>query len=137
MLAQMCEPHSRANLLTSPSDDTWKAVRKAVAASFSVHNIKRKLPVILARVNQLLARIRALGPSEAVDVDQVSSVMEGGGGVARAVRAAELLGRHWGLRPPDAVARGTPAVWPARAVLPSQRGTVEPQRRPPHRHPFT
>jgi hypothetical protein len=31
-----CEPHGNANLLTSAADDSWKAVRKAVAVSFSM-----------------------------------------------------------------------------------------------------
>jgi hypothetical protein len=33
---KMCDPHGNANLLTSAADDSWKAVRKAVAVSFSV-----------------------------------------------------------------------------------------------------
>lgn len=33
----MTTPHGRANLLTSPADDKWKAIRKAVAVSFSSH----------------------------------------------------------------------------------------------------
>lgn len=33
---KMCDPHGNANLLTSAADDSWKAIRKAVAVSFSV-----------------------------------------------------------------------------------------------------
>jgi hypothetical protein len=33
---RMCTPHGDANLLTSAADDSWKAVRKAVAVSFSM-----------------------------------------------------------------------------------------------------
>lgn len=33
---KMCDPHRNANLLTSAADDTWKAIRKAVAVSFSM-----------------------------------------------------------------------------------------------------
>lgn len=33
---KMCDPHANANLLTSAADDNWKAVRKAVAVSFSM-----------------------------------------------------------------------------------------------------
>lgn len=33
---KMCDPHGNANLLTSAADDNWKAMRKAVAVSFSV-----------------------------------------------------------------------------------------------------
>lgn len=73
---QMCEPAGHANLLTSPSDERWKAVRKAVAAAFSVHHIKAKLPVVVASTDELVGRLRALGPQASVDVDQV-----GGGGL--------------------------------------------------------
>jgi cytochrome P450 len=74
---QMCEPAGHTNLLTSPSDAQWKAVRKAVAAAFSVHHIKAKFPVVVASVDELVRRIRALGPQASVDVDQVCG---GGGG---------------------------------------------------------
>jgi hypothetical protein len=33
---RMCTPHGDANLLTSAADDDWKAIRKAVAVSFSM-----------------------------------------------------------------------------------------------------
>lgn len=33
---KMCDPHGNANLLTSSADETWKAIRKAVAVSFSM-----------------------------------------------------------------------------------------------------
>jgi len=33
---KMCDPHGNANLLTSAADDSWKALRKAVAISFSM-----------------------------------------------------------------------------------------------------
>jgi cytochrome P450 len=33
---RMCTPHGDVNLLTSAADDSWKAVRKAVAVSFSM-----------------------------------------------------------------------------------------------------
>ena len=33
---KMCDPHGNPNLLTSKADDTWKAIRKAVAVSFSM-----------------------------------------------------------------------------------------------------
>jgi hypothetical protein len=42
---QMCSPRGHQNLLTSPADPTWRAVRKAVAAAFSVVNIRKKYPV--------------------------------------------------------------------------------------------
>jgi hypothetical protein len=33
---KMCTPHGDANLLTSAADEDWKAIRKAVAVSFSM-----------------------------------------------------------------------------------------------------
>jgi cytochrome P450 len=68
---QMCDPAGHANLLTSASDETWKAVRKAVATAFSMHRIKAKLPMVVGRTNELVERIRAVGPGASVDVDQV------------------------------------------------------------------
>jgi hypothetical protein len=42
---QMCSPRGHTNLLTSNADPTWRAVRKAVAAAFSVNNMRKKYPV--------------------------------------------------------------------------------------------
>lgn len=41
----MCSPRGHVNLLTSPADAAWRAVRKAVAPAFSVQAIRRKFPV--------------------------------------------------------------------------------------------
>eukprot|EP00882_Tetradesmus_deserticola_P007379 GHRQ01007773.1.p1 GENE.GHRQ01007773.1~~GHRQ01007773.1.p1 ORF type:complete len:516 (+),score=176.63 GHRQ01007773.1:158-1705(+) len=69
---RMCTPHGDANLLTSAADDTWKAIRKSVAVSFSMQNIRKKFPLVLGRINQLIARLEALGPAAAIDVDQAA-----------------------------------------------------------------
>jgi hypothetical protein len=135
---KMCTPHGTPNLLTSAADDSWKAIRKAVAVSFSMQvrgvscvlcavccarlcvcvcvcmpadadvcaragaaavaraccctprrvrsqrfqcahprartqqNIKKKFPLVLSRVNQLVDRIAAQGPAASVDVDQAA-----------------------------------------------------------------
>eukprot|EP00878_Enallax_costatus_P001345 GHUV01001492.1.p1 GENE.GHUV01001492.1~~GHUV01001492.1.p1 ORF type:complete len:559 (+),score=128.36 GHUV01001492.1:1110-2786(+) len=69
---KMCDPHGNANLLTSAADDTWKAIRKAVAVSFSMQNIRRKFPLVLGRINQLIGRLEALGPQASIDVDQAA-----------------------------------------------------------------
>jgi cytochrome P450 len=68
----MCDPHGQPNLLTAPADDKWKAIRKAVAVSFSAQNIKKKYPMVLSRVNQVLVRVAAQGPAASVDVDQAA-----------------------------------------------------------------
>jgi cytochrome P450 len=69
---RMCDPHGNANLLTSAANDSWKAVRKAVAVSFSIQHIKKKFPLVLGRVNQLVCRIAAQGPQASIDVDQAA-----------------------------------------------------------------
>jgi cytochrome P450 len=69
---EMVSPHAEPNLLTAPSDEKWHTIRKAVAVSFSHGNIRRKFPVVLEKVNELIARCRALGPSHSIDVDQAA-----------------------------------------------------------------
>uniref|UniRef100_A0A383VEH9 Cytochrome P450 n=1 Tax=Tetradesmus obliquus TaxID=3088 RepID=A0A383VEH9_TETOB len=69
---RMCTPHGEVNLLTSAADDSWKAVRKAVAVSFSMQNIKKKFPLVLGRINQLCERLAAAGPGTSIDVDQAA-----------------------------------------------------------------
>jgi len=41
-----------------------------VAVAFSTQNIKKKYPLILSRVNELVTRISAQGPEASIDVDQ-------------------------------------------------------------------
>lgn len=69
---QMVEPRAHPNVLTAASDPKWKAIRRAVAASFSHGNIKRKWPMVLAKINELVDRCRARGPEASVDVDQAA-----------------------------------------------------------------
>ncbi|GBG00430.1 cytochrome P450 [Raphidocelis subcapitata] len=68
----MCDPHGAPNLLTGAATDTWKAIRRAVAVSFSTQNIKKKYPLILARINELVGRVAAQGPEASIDVDQAA-----------------------------------------------------------------
>jgi cytochrome P450 len=69
---QMTDPHGNPNLLTAPADEKWKAIRKGVAVSFAFQNIKKKYPMILDRVNRVIARAGALGPTASIDVDQLA-----------------------------------------------------------------
>lgn len=69
---KMCDPYGHPNLLTAAADEKWKAIRKAVAVSFSAQNIKKKYPMILERVNEVVSRIALLGPKASVDVDQAA-----------------------------------------------------------------
>jgi cytochrome P450 len=68
----MCTHKGSPNLLTSAADDTWKAVRRAVAVAFSAANIKKKHALITGRANDLVARIAAQGPDASIDVDQAA-----------------------------------------------------------------
>jgi hypothetical protein len=49
----MTDPHGNPNLLTAPADEKWKAIRKGVAVSFAFQNIKKKYPLVVARVNEV------------------------------------------------------------------------------------
>ena len=49
----MCDPHGQPNLLTGAATDTWKAIRRAVAVSFSTQNIRKKYPLVLSRINEV------------------------------------------------------------------------------------
>jgi uncharacterized protein YlxP (DUF503 family) len=37
-----------------------------------VQNIKKKYPVVLSRINQLIGRLQVLGPEASIDVDQAA-----------------------------------------------------------------
>jgi hypothetical protein len=37
-----------------------------------VQNIKKKYPLVLSRINQLVERIKVLGPQTSIDVDQAA-----------------------------------------------------------------
>lgn len=37
-----------------------------------MQNIKKKFPVVLGRINQLIERLHALGPAASIDVDQAA-----------------------------------------------------------------
>lgn len=41
-------------------------------SSFSLQNIKKKFPLVLSRVNQLVDRITAQGATASIDVDQAA-----------------------------------------------------------------
>ncbi|KAI8464092.1 MAG: cytochrome P450 [Monoraphidium minutum] len=69
---KMCDPHGNPNLLTAPADEKWKAIRKGVAVSFAFQNIKRKFPMVVSRVNELIGRMAVQGPEASIDVDQAA-----------------------------------------------------------------
>jgi hypothetical protein len=68
----MCDPHGNPNLLTAPADEKWKAIRKGVAVSFAFQNIRKKFPMVVLRVNRVIARASALGSANSIDVDQLA-----------------------------------------------------------------
>lgn len=69
---KMCDPHGHPNLLTSAANEEWKAIRKAVSVSFSIHKIKQKFPLVRQRIQKLVERLKVLGPKASVDVDQAA-----------------------------------------------------------------
>jgi len=71
-VSQMVSKDGHPNLLTAASDETWKIVRKAVAVSFSMRNIKPKFGMVLERVNDLVERLEVMGPDRSVDMDQAA-----------------------------------------------------------------
>ncbi len=71
-IVQMCDPHGSYNILTAPSDDMWRAVRKAVAVSFSASNVRKKFPLIRERCLAMCERLGRDGPGAVVDVDQAA-----------------------------------------------------------------
>lgn len=69
---QMVDSQAHPNLLTASSDSKWKIIRRAVAVSFSHGNIKKKFPMVLGKINELIGRLTHLGPETSVDVDQAA-----------------------------------------------------------------
>ncbi|CAL8468141.1 g7680 [Coccomyxa elongata] len=62
-------PKAFYNLLTSPSNERWKAVRKAVASAFSTANMKAQFPNIRTSCAQLVTVLKTLPRGEVVDMD--------------------------------------------------------------------
>lgn len=72
-VSQMVSPHGHPNLLTSASDDTWKKVRKAVAVSFSMRNIRPKFGVVLERVNYMVKKLgEGAEAGQSIDMDRAA-----------------------------------------------------------------
>lgn len=40
--------------------------------AFVLQNIKKKFPLVLGRINQLIGRLESLGPQASIDVDQAA-----------------------------------------------------------------
>jgi cytochrome P450 len=68
----MVSPLGSANLLTSPSDDKWRAIRKAIAVSFNYANVKQKFHIICSKVDTMIGKLHGMGSARAVDVDEVA-----------------------------------------------------------------
>ncbi|CAL5222409.1 g4768 [Coccomyxa viridis] len=62
-------PHSLPTLLTSGSNERWKASRKAAATAFSTANMRAQFPNIRLACSQLIEVLKGMGPNEVVDMD--------------------------------------------------------------------
>ena len=57
------------SMVSLPSNEHWKAVRKEAAACFSTSNMKRSYPYIRVVCQQLIDVVKNLGPAPVVDFD--------------------------------------------------------------------
>ncbi|BDA43874.1 Cytochrome P450 3A11 [Coccomyxa sp. Obi] len=65
-------PHAHQTILTLPTDDRWKAVRKAVATAFSNTNMRANFPGIRTACSQLIEVLTEMGPNKPVDMDNAT-----------------------------------------------------------------
>ncbi|GFH16777.1 uncharacterized protein HaLaN_13268, partial [Haematococcus lacustris] len=78
---QMCSVAGHPNLVSAKTDPAWRAVRKAVATSLSLQNIKKKYPVMQGCVEKMVHQLAELSdacaatgnPPLIVDVDQMAA----------------------------------------------------------------
>eukprot|EP00884_Botryococcus_braunii_P006038 jgi/Botrbrau1/15435/Bobra.43_2s0060.1 len=59
------------NLLTGPTNEHWKAVRKGVAPAFAAGNIRTAFAAIVERCETLAGILTKLGPEQTVNVDDM------------------------------------------------------------------
>ncbi|EIE20661.1 cytochrome P450 [Coccomyxa subellipsoidea C-169] len=62
-------PKGNLSLLTSPSNKRWKAVRKAVATAFSTANMRAQFPNIRTACAQLVDVLKTVSADDVVDMD--------------------------------------------------------------------
>ncbi|KAK9832710.1 hypothetical protein WJX81_002799 [Elliptochloris bilobata] len=60
-----------ANMLTGPTDEHWRAVRKAVAPAFSASSMREAFRQVRERSQQLVAILLEAGPGKAHNVDEM------------------------------------------------------------------
>ncbi|KAK9916023.1 hypothetical protein WJX75_007417 [Coccomyxa subellipsoidea] len=71
-LDEFSGPNKHQTILTLPTDERWKAVRKAVATAFSTTNMRANFPGIRKACNQLIEVLAEVGPNQAVDMDRAT-----------------------------------------------------------------
>ncbi len=59
------------NLLTGPTDEHWKAVRKGVAPAFAAGNIRDAFGAVVERCEMLAGVLKNWGPDRIVNVDDM------------------------------------------------------------------
>eukprot|EP00775_Hariotina_reticulata_P003654 gene3654-3915_t len=68
MFEVFTSPH-RSNILSSPENATWKAVRRAAVAALTMNNLRLCFPHITRVTLRLIAALEAAGPDVAQDMD--------------------------------------------------------------------
>lgn len=56
------------SILTSPTSDYWRSIRKAVAPAFSVSNMKRLFPSLLSLCRSVVGTLNEYTPNQVVDM---------------------------------------------------------------------
>ncbi|KAK9826059.1 hypothetical protein WJX74_008792 [Apatococcus lobatus] len=62
----------KPTIFTSPSDDHWRLVRKAVAPAFNPKNIRHGFQFVQQTVSQLIDILKLRGPDEVIDMDNAA-----------------------------------------------------------------
>eukprot|EP00884_Botryococcus_braunii_P016359 jgi/Botrbrau1/3406/Bobra.0337s0042.1 len=69
---KMVSPHGRSsNLLTSPTNDHWRLIRKGIMPAFSTGNLKKGFHHIQKICMQLVERLQEVDPEAVLDMENV------------------------------------------------------------------
>jgi hypothetical protein len=65
----------RANILTSPENETWRVVRRAAVAALTMSNLRLSFPHITAVTQRLIDSLAAAGPEAVHDMDAAAAAI--------------------------------------------------------------
>lgn len=69
---QLATQAGSPSLFSSPDNAYWKAIRKAVAPAFTMTNMKKAFPEVLAATHRLLQELKGLPEEQPVDMDNLA-----------------------------------------------------------------